>query len=130
MTESAPTNPPASRARELHELEQRPMSYPDDFRTRIANLMNELEIELAKVDPGEMVAREILLDEFIGRLSRVWWGSGRLQIAGSSAAPAQSWSWRDAYESAREDLLDWKARAQRAEAALSARGPAGLGKDI
>ncbi|SDX52275.1 hypothetical protein [Lysobacter enzymogenes] len=105
------------------------MSDPTDFRTRIANLMGELEIELASVDPSEMVARKKLLDEVVSRLANVWWGSERPQPSGNAATPAASRSWRDAYEGAREDLLDWKDRALRAEAALQARGTV-LGRDI
>jgi len=41
-------------------------------------------------------------------------------------APVQGDSYRDAYEGAREDLLDWKGRAQRAEATLRSLGYTGI----
>jgi hypothetical protein len=41
------------------------------------------------------------------------------------AAPSSN-NWRDAYEGAREDLLDWKRRAQAAEAKLRGKTPAGV----
>src|SRR5690606_27885055 len=44
--------------------------------------------------------------------------------ADSARSPAPSY--RDAYEGAREDLLDWKGRAQRAEARLRSLGWAGI----
>lgn len=40
--------------------------------------------------------------------------------------PSQSSSYRDAYEGAREDLLDWRRRAQRAEAELRRLGYRGV----
>jgi hypothetical protein len=49
-------------------------------------------------------------------------------IVACLAAPSSD-NWRDAYEGAREDLLDWKRRAQVAEAKLRPAGVPEVGSD-
>lgn len=50
----------------------------------------------------------------------------QLRAALQAVVPVQASSDRDAYEGAREDLLDWKQRAQRAEATLRSLGYTGV----
>lgn len=56
-----------------------------------------------------------------------WFASART-VCGDPPGPAsgQPNNYRDAYEGARADLLDWKGRAQRAEATLRALGYTGI----